>query len=324
MTRPDPEFQAEVDAISGSTWVEKLHYTYDNADSTKRGGLTLEEWLKSKMRFLVSDCRLTDAQLIDFYHRIDANCDMLIQWDEIVSFLLVHGSDTAHQTPTHAKLKPTFEGPRTSNLRKTMRTTRILRTLYLPTQDFIVTISETTLTAWRVDDCNPVHIINDRDAFVDCALVGPIARIAVAKANRQIIFFDVRTFKLTSLIVSATLVASAIPTLDLEQSQRAIVGGHYRDIPMFNVPTTIYGHPDRAVLYVGDCDGRIEVFEFFTGGVKRISDDIYEEIRGVLRHFLENVIRDSVTYTEHARRETVTALDVVYALKRQGKTLYGF
>ncbi|GMI30649.1 hypothetical protein TrCOL_g1372 [Triparma columacea] len=38
----------------------------------------------------------------------------------------------------------------------------------------------------------------------------------------------------------------------------------------------------------------------------------------------EDVIRDSVTYTEHARRKTVTAMDVVYALKRQGKTLYGF
>ena len=60
------------------------------------------------------------------------------------------------------------------------------------------------------------------------------------------------------------------------------------------------------------------------GGVKRISGDIYEEIRGVLRHFLEDVIRDSVTYTEHARRKTVTAMDVVYALKRQGRTLYGF
>lgn len=39
--------------------------------------------------------------------------------------------------------------------------------------------------------------------------------------------------------------------------------------------------------------------------------------------FLENVIRDSVTYTEHSKRKTVTALDVVYALKRSGKTLYG-
>ncbi|KAL1475413.1 hypothetical protein MTO96_037306 [Rhipicephalus appendiculatus] len=53
------------------------------------------------------------------------------------------------------------------------------------------------------------------------------------------------------------------------------------------------------------------------GGVKRISGLIYEV-------FLENVICDAVTYTEHAKRKTVTAMDVVYALKRQGRTLYGF
>ncbi|KAK3672181.1 Histone H4 [Recurvomyces mirabilis] len=44
------------------------------------------------------------------------------------------------------------------------------------------------------------------------------------------------------------------------------------------------------------------------GGVKRISAMIYEETRGVLKTFLEGVIRDAV----------------VYALKRQGRTLYGF
>ncbi|XP_067882494.1 histone H4-like, partial [Heterodontus francisci] len=63
------------------------------------------------------------------------------------------------------------------------------------------------------------------------------------------------------------------------------------------------------------------------GGDKRISGLIYAETRGVLKVFLENVIRDAVTYTEHAKsktRKTVTAMDVVYALKRQGRTLYGF
>ena len=60
------------------------------------------------------------------------------------------------------------------------------------------------------------------------------------------------------------------------------------------------------------------------GGVKRISGTIYEETRNTLKTFLENVVRDSVTYTEHARRKTVTAMDVVYALKRQGRALYGF
>ena len=60
------------------------------------------------------------------------------------------------------------------------------------------------------------------------------------------------------------------------------------------------------------------------GGVKRISGLIYDETRSVLKLFLENIIRDAVTYTEHARRKTITSMDVVYALKRQGRTLYGF
>ena len=60
------------------------------------------------------------------------------------------------------------------------------------------------------------------------------------------------------------------------------------------------------------------------GGVKRISELIYEETRNVLRVYLERLIHDSVTYTEHARRKTVVVLDVVYALKGQGCTLYGF
>jgi histone H4 len=60
------------------------------------------------------------------------------------------------------------------------------------------------------------------------------------------------------------------------------------------------------------------------GGVKRISGLIYEETRHCLKKFMEDVIHDAVTYTEHANRKTVTSLDVVYALKRQGRTLYGF
>ena len=60
------------------------------------------------------------------------------------------------------------------------------------------------------------------------------------------------------------------------------------------------------------------------GGVKRISGLIYEETRNVLKSFLQNVVKDAVTYTEYARRKTVTAMDVIYALKRQGRTLYGF
>ncbi|CAJ0605745.1 unnamed protein product [Cylicocyclus nassatus] len=53
-------------------------------------------------------------------------------------------------------------------------------------------------------------------------------------------------------------------------------------------------------------------------GVQRISEDIYEEIRCVLHLFIEEVISSAILYMEHAKRTTVTVMDVIYALKRKG------
>jgi len=60
------------------------------------------------------------------------------------------------------------------------------------------------------------------------------------------------------------------------------------------------------------------------GGVKRLAGLIYEDARKAMKLFLKTIVHDAVTYTEHARRKTVTALDVVNALKRNKKTIYGF
>lgn len=60
------------------------------------------------------------------------------------------------------------------------------------------------------------------------------------------------------------------------------------------------------------------------GGIKRLSGLCYEEVRGTLVIFLKHVVEDAVIYMEHAGHRTVTVMDVVHALKRQGRTLYGF
>ncbi|KAA1069465.1 Histone H4 [Puccinia graminis f. sp. tritici] len=57
------------------------------------------------------------------------------------------------------------------------------------------------------------------------------------------------------------------------------------------------------------------LFERSAGRVKRIAGLIYGETRDVLNAYV-------VTYTEHATRKPFTSLDVVYALKQQGRTLY--
>ncbi|KAI1142431.1 histone-fold-containing protein [Hypoxylon sp. FL0543] len=60
------------------------------------------------------------------------------------------------------------------------------------------------------------------------------------------------------------------------------------------------------------------------GGVKRISAQIYPEARGALRARLEEILRLCVLYAESRQRQTVTIGDVLHALRRIGRPIYGF
>ncbi|KAI9928288.1 hypothetical protein ASPWEDRAFT_170712 [Aspergillus wentii DTO 134E9] len=65
------------------------------------------------------------------------------------------------------------------------------------------------------------------------------------------------------------------------------------------------------------------------GGVMRIKKEIYDEIRGVLKDRLREILRHVVYILESARtpsheRKVVTTRDVVYALQKIGHTVYGF
>ena len=58
------------------------------------------------------------------------------------------------------------------------------------------------------------------------------------------------------------------------------------------------------------------------GGVKRISADIYEETRLNLKLFLQHLLSDICAVVEMCKRKTVCTSDVVWALHRQGRTIY--
>jgi len=56
----------------------------------------------------------------------------------------------------------------------------------------------------------------------------------------------------------------------------------------------------------------------YVGGVKRMSGLIVEETRGILKLFLYNILRHAITYTDHARRRTVSENDITLALADHG------
>ena len=61
------------------------------------------------------------------------------------------------------------------------------------------------------------------------------------------------------------------------------------------------------------------------GGVRRIrwNDELLIRVRLALKEFVRRVLKSAITYTEHSRRWTVSQMDVVCGLKREGITVYG-
>lgn len=60
------------------------------------------------------------------------------------------------------------------------------------------------------------------------------------------------------------------------------------------------------------------------GGIKRISGTVYDETRQAMVDRLKTILQECVIYLDHSKRQTVTVRDVIFALKRQGRPIYGF
>ncbi|KAL2044334.1 hypothetical protein N7G274_003039 [Stereocaulon virgatum] len=60
------------------------------------------------------------------------------------------------------------------------------------------------------------------------------------------------------------------------------------------------------------------------GGVKRISGTIYDEVRQAMIARLKLILHDCTAYVQHSNRKTVTVTDVIFALRRLGRPIYGF
>ena len=60
------------------------------------------------------------------------------------------------------------------------------------------------------------------------------------------------------------------------------------------------------------------------GGCKRIAGEVYDYTRECIRGFATQLIKDALVYTKCAKRVTVAPMDVIMAVKRMGKSLYGY
>ena len=264
------DIQAELSLIPGETWVDKLKFAFDEVDVRHSGQINLQQWMKSKFRYLISSKPVSEEQMKEIFQNIDFNCDETIEWNELVDFLLTsdNGIDSNDVEKT---LVISYLAPSDLILQKSRRRSANFRILFLPAQGELVTLSDSAITFWSPDDCNPNATITDKDTFCDFCEVKCLSKICIAKSNRKLIFIDIRTHKKIDFMISASYENSEISKMTYNESKSAIVCQQIRKIPLFYTPTSIYAHNNQPILFVGEEEGYIEVFKVITSGSSKLA-----------------------------------------------------
>jgi len=189
-------------------------------------------------------------------------------------------------------LKITYVALSEAAVRRHIRSSVCLRSALIPALSQVVSLSAMQMKFYRIGDCVPVRVFQDRGVFVDFAYMPCIYRIAIAKQNRQVVFYDIRTNEKHPFVISASLYAAEVPRMGIGEARIASRWCHRRRIPLFNTPTAICAVPDEPTLFVGDETGRIEVFTMF------MSRDAKHDWEASLVHSVK-MHRDAVVQVTH-------------------------
>lgn len=247
-----------VNNLPGKTWIEKLRVAFEEAANSNGQEVCLERWTKSNLKYLIEDTILSDEQMTEYFSQIDANTDFVISWNELVAYIMMHQKNLTGSN-IDKKLNLTFFAPDEVTIQKNKRSSTCLRARYIHALEQIITLTETTLTFWNME-CIPIRSFTDKEKFVDFCCLDSIFKLAIAKQNRQIIFYDLRNHSKLNYFISATLDSNAVQHYNSDETKLAISNCKRRRIPLFNTPTAMESLPEYPYLFIGDQEGRIEVF----------------------------------------------------------------
>jgi hypothetical protein len=266
------DISVEYNAIPGDQWIDKLRFAFQEVDPGHTERLSLDQWMSSRLRFVIFDKRQSDQEFGDIHEYIDSDGDQMVSWTELVEYLVSHNSVDGQSDGERLILTSRAPAtvPESSFTRRSRGKAKTLshtciRAHYAGYLGCVLILTEYTLTYWDITDCRMIREFSEGDApFCDFCLIPRIHKIAISKQNRQIIFIDTRSYEKIDFCISATVNSHFLPRMTIAEASAALKSvQNRRKVPLFNTPTAIAALPNDSLLFVGDSDGRMEVFNIF-------------------------------------------------------------
>ncbi|OHS99546.1 EF hand family protein [Tritrichomonas foetus] len=257
-------------------YLHNLRYSFDDADEKKTGALTLKQWNNSTLKSIIRDGSFSKHEFEMLFKRIDANNNGFVTWDSLIEYLLKDMTTTDLHVSTD--LTQYIKQVHVSvSAKENCHRDMITSIKYSPNINQYVTLSLDSIRFWKTSDFSYIRKITKPGAFIAMALFDSYDLIAVATAQRKLIFFHLDTLSQLPAEINASPTPSQIKAMSIDTSVKTLKELEMSDVPLFNAPrvmctASVSNFGNSLVFFVGDDQGYIETFKVDIKNRRRIDD----------------------------------------------------
>ena len=272
-----------------------LRQTFEIADIEKKEGLTIDQWKKSNLNKYIRNGNLDKKKFEQFFHRIDANSDGTVTWDELITFLLkdMDSGLSSGQIQKLNEIKKIISAPfiRISMHRDICSLIRICEST-----DEYVSLSLDSIHFWKRKTLINSRSLIDHGNFASFIIYEHQMLLIIIKTSRKLLFYDLITLDQFPNEFTASYSASSIKSMSKEKFKKKIDLYNISNSFLFNIPQVmlpaIFDSSTDMVFFIGDDQGFIEAY-LVTNPTRRQGSDF--KIIPLIKYFIH---KSSITHID--------------------------
>ncbi|KAK8893405.1 hypothetical protein M9Y10_021825 [Tritrichomonas musculus] len=247
-------------------FLRELRQAFEKSDINNNKTLTFEAWCCSEIKNVIHDGRLSQFDYENYFKRIDVNCDGLITWNELVTYLMndIKLLGLKPESDAAQFIKKLSSPPKNKSQchRELIQQITICNRL-----SEYVTVSSDSIRFWNISDLTFSRALLEPGMFSRILVIESFLVLAVTTTNRRLLFFDLESLTQFPVEVGASPSPKQIKSMSQSDAKGILKIIKSPTMPLYNVPTVlimaqdIYSDPKYEHFWVGDDQGSLELYK---------------------------------------------------------------
>lgn len=279
-------------------YLRELRDAFEKSDINNTKTLTFEAWRYSEIKNVIHDGRISQSDYENYFKRIDVNCDGIITWNELVTYLMndIKSLGLKSQNDAVQYIRKLSNPPKLKNQCHRELIQQI--TICTRVNEYI-TVSSDSVRFWNITDLSFSRALFEPGLFSRVLALENFLVLAVTTTNRRLLFFDLETLTQFPVEVGASPSAKQIRSMTQTDAKGILKVINSPMMPLYNVPTfmimasDIYSDTKYEYFWIGDDQGALELYKL-TAPTRRKGVDY--KIERIARNSMHKASITQITY----------------------------